>query len=178
MRRTAASLLIIALLALAANAFAGEIVRFDFQEHDGEGQYELFRLEVDSTENTLYPSPDKDTDGGWGGPGVIRIEVMRLRRRRAASRAAAPFFCAIFVRRWPIRSIRGTVPATQVLGMKHRAWLIRSLAAYFGAEHPSMPPAPASLTRARRFTCPKTWPLAAQCLDTLAPQGGRHGRKD
>ncbi len=33
---------------------------------------------------------------------------------------------------WPIGLMKGTAPVNQVHGMKHRAWLILSLAAYFG----------------------------------------------
>jgi hypothetical protein len=47
------ALAIVSSLVLWATASAGEMVRFDFQSHDGEGQYELFRVEVDVTERTF-----------------------------------------------------------------------------------------------------------------------------
>ncbi len=42
----------IVLVLLAAAAEAGEILRFDFQQYQGEGGYELYRIDVDMAKKT------------------------------------------------------------------------------------------------------------------------------
>jgi hypothetical protein len=52
---------IVSSLVLAVDVYAGEIVRFDFQSDDGEGQYELFRVEADIRQQTFRIREPVDT---------------------------------------------------------------------------------------------------------------------
>jgi hypothetical protein len=63
-------LFLLILLFFANRAFAAEIIRFDFQHHEGEGVYTLFRVEVDTD---LAKGKVCFFDTEWAG---VRIETI------------------------------------------------------------------------------------------------------